>query len=115
MSELIYFIVYKGILLDINVLTRNICLGLKIIVVGNEIFHRIFGEKLTEFGAKLCRKCLVVGENEGGAVDLSDNICHGKGLTRACDTEQGLVTVAASYSVNELCYSLRLISRGLVI
>ena len=50
-TEHIYLVVYHSVLLDVNVLTGNICLGLIVIVVGYEILYRIVREKRAKLGA----------------------------------------------------------------
>ncbi|MPM64203.1 hypothetical protein SDC9_111089 [bioreactor metagenome] len=65
MAELVYFIVDRGIFFYIGISMRNVGLGLIIIIVGNEILHRVFGKKLLEFAAKLRRQCFVVCQNKG--------------------------------------------------
>ena len=90
MAQTLDFVIDGGILLNIGVRVGDIGFGLVVIVVGNEIFHRIIGEKLPKFGAKLGGKGLVVGEHKGRAVELGDNIRHGEGLARTCHTQQNL-------------------------
>ena len=55
--------------------------GLVIVVVGDEIFHRVFGEKLAHFGIKLSCKGFVVRHDDGGAAALSNDVRHGVGFT----------------------------------
>ena len=50
-TELVYLVVDESVLFDIYILAGHVCLGLIVVVVGNEIFDRVFGEKLAEFGA----------------------------------------------------------------
>ena len=89
-AEPVDFLVHRGILLNIGVRVGNVCLRLIVIVVGNEVFHRIVGEKLPEFAAKLSRQGLIVSQHQGGTVHLFDDGGHGEGLAGAGDTQQGL-------------------------
>ena len=83
MAHLVYLIVYGKVLFYVGVGRGNIRLGLIIIVIGNEIFHPVFGEIFLQLAAKLRRKRLVVRDNERRAVDFFDNVCHRKGLAAA--------------------------------
>ena len=60
------------------------------LMLRNEVFDGIFGEKLTELGAKLGGECLIVCEDEGGLIYLLYDVCHSEGLTRAGYTQKGL-------------------------
>ena len=91
MAQFVNFIVDGRILFDIQILARDIRLGLVVVIIGNEIFHRIIGEKLPKLCAKLGGKGLVVGKDQGGTVDLFDHVCHGEGLARARHAEKHLV------------------------
>ena len=61
MTQLVYFIVYGGILFNIGVASRDIRLGLIIVIIGYKVFHRILGKEFPELRAQLCGKCFVVG------------------------------------------------------
>ena len=65
-----------------------------VIIVGNEIFHRIVGKKFPELAAKLGGQGLVVGQHQGGPVQLFDHRGHGEGLTGAGNTQQRLLPQA---------------------
>ena len=93
---------------------RDIRLRLIIVVIGDKILDGIFREILTELGAKLCCKGLIVSQNEGRAVYSLYNTCHGKGLTGAGNAEQHLLVDAVFDAVYKLIYSLRLISHRFV-
>ena len=90
MAEPVDFLVHRGILLNIGVRVGNVCLRLIVIVIGNEVFHRIVGKKLPEFAAKLSSQGLIVSQHQGGTVHLFDDGGHGEGLAGAGDTQQGL-------------------------
>ena len=59
-TEAVDLIVYERVLFNVHILSGDVSLGLIIIVIGNEVFYGVFGEELTELGAKLCRECLVM-------------------------------------------------------
>ena len=91
----------------------DIGLGLIVVVVGDKVFHRVFGEKLLEFRAKLRGEGLVVRQHERGALDFFDDARHREGLARARDAEQDLLVEAHLHALRQLFDGLRLVARGL--
>ena len=81
----------RAVFFDEQVATGHIGFGLVIVVVGDKIFHRIFGEKLAHFGIKLGGKGFVVRHDDSGAAALRDDVRHGVGFARTGYAEQGLV------------------------
>ena len=112
MAQLVYFVVYGGVLFYINILSGHIRFGLIIVVIGNEILNGVFRKKLAELAAKLCRKSFVGCQHQSGTVCVCNYICHGKGLARARHTHKGLKALTCLNTGAELVYCLRLISRG---
>ena len=68
------------ILFNVGVRMGDIRLRLVVVVVGNEVFHGVFREKLAELRAKLRRKRLIVRQHERRPVHLRDDVCHGECL-----------------------------------
>ena len=58
----------------------DVGLRLVVVVVTHEILHRVVGEKFPELSAQLGGQGLVVGQHQGGALDLLDDLGHGEGL-----------------------------------
>ena len=114
MPQLIYFSVYAGVLFDIHILAGDVGLGLIIIVIGDKIFHGVFGEEFPEFTAKLCRQRLVMSKNEGRTVKIRYDICHSKGFTRACYAEQRLALHTRFHACRQHFYCLGLVACGLI-
>ena len=114
MAQLVDFVIYCGVFFNIGVGGRNICLGLIIIIVRNEVFDGVFGEEFSEFRAELRRQSFVVCKHKSRSVNPLDNICHGKCFARTRYAEQGLLRKSSVNSVNKLVYGLRLIARRLV-
>ena len=56
-----------------------------------------------------------MGENEGRAAVIFDDISHGEGLAGAGDTEQGLLADTALQTGGELTNGLRLVTGGLIL
>ena len=68
------------VLLDKGVRVGDIGLRLVVVVVGDEVLHRVVGEELPELGAQLGGQGLVVGQHQGGALHCLDDLGHGIGL-----------------------------------
>ena len=115
MAHFVDLVVYGRILFDVCVGSGNICLGLVVIVIAGEILDGVIGEKFFKLTAKLCGKCFVVCKHEGGTVDLFDNIGHGKGFSRAGNSQKHLLLISLFKTVYQLFDRLRLVSRGLII
>ena len=62
-----------GLFLDIEIVTRNICFGLKIIIVGDKIFDRVLREEILELGVELRGERFVVRHDERGHLQLLDD------------------------------------------
>ena len=110
MSELVYLIIYGGVLLDVAVRARDVSLRLVVVVVGYKVFNGIFREKLAEFRAELRRKYLVVGKDYGRLVHLGNDIRHSEGLAGPRYSEEYLFLFALFQPFHELFYRLGLIA-----
>ena len=115
MAELVYLVVYGGVLFDVAVGAGNISLRLVVVIVGHEVLHGILGEEFAELRAELCRKYLVVCKDESGLVHTGDDIRHGEGLSRTCDAEEYLLLFARLQAAYELVDSLRLVACGSIV
>jgi hypothetical protein len=80
-----------AVLFDIGVRVGDVRLRLVVVVVGDEIFHGVVGEKLLELAAQLGGQRLVVGQHQRGALHLLDDLGHGIGLAGAGDAQQHLL------------------------
>ena len=110
MAQLINFIIDRGILFDIGIRTGYIRLRLIIVIIADEILHRIFGEKLLQLVIKLCRKGFIVRNDQGRLLDFLNDICHGKGFARTCNPQQGLEFQALLKALRNFFNRLRLIT-----
>ena len=81
----------RAVFFDEQIAAGHIGFGLVIVVVGDEIFHCVFGEKFAHFGVKLGGKGFVVRHDDGGAAALGDDVRHGVGFARTGYAEQGLI------------------------
>ncbi len=104
-------LVQRRLLLDIGVGTRNVGLGLVIIVIRDEILHRVFREEALHFAVELRGQSLVGGENDRRASGALDDMRHRKGLARAGNAEQHLVAFATGDPLAQFLDRLRLVAR----
>ncbi len=74
-AHLLDVLVDRGVLLDVRVRGGYVGLGLIVVVVGDEVLHRVVREKLTELPVKLRGEGLVMRQHHGGALHALD---HGR-------------------------------------
>ena len=76
-------LVDRGIFLDEQIALRHISFRLVVIVVADEIFDGVAGEKLAEFAIQLRCQGLVGGKNDSRTSEAGNGVCHGIGLAGA--------------------------------
>ena len=80
-TQLVDLVVDAEVFLDVSISGRKVGFRLVIVVIGNEILHRIGREEALEFSVQLGGQCLVVAQDQGRALQLLDDIRHREGLT----------------------------------
>ena len=93
MAHPVDLLVDRGFLLDERIGARHIGFRLVVIVVGDEIFHRIVGEEGLHLAIELGGQRLVGREDDGGALGFLNDLRGGEGLARTGDAEQHLRAV----------------------
>ena len=83
-------LVDAGIFFDEQIARRNVGFRLIVIVVGHEIFHRIFRQKFAHLGIQLRGEGFVRREYQRRPADARDHMRHRVGFAGAGDAEQGL-------------------------
>ena len=106
-------LVDRGVFFDVGVGARHIGLGLVIVVVRDEIIHRIVRKKALHLAVELRRQGLVGGEDQGRPRHRLSDVGHGKRLARAGDPEQDLIALAVLQPADQLGDRRRLIARRL--
>ena len=89
---------------------RNVGFGLKVVVITNEVFHRVVREKRLEFLVELGCERLVVCQNQCGLAHILDDICHCKCLARTGHAEERLELFAVLESVRKFFNGFRLVA-----
>jgi hypothetical protein len=77
-------------------------------------FSGVVGEEGFEFGVELGGEGFVVGDDEGGALDVADDVGHGEGFAGTGDAEESLVLDAFEEAVREFGDGGGLIAGGWV-
>ncbi len=114
-AELVYLVVHQRFFADIGIRGRQIRFRLVIIVIGNEIMHRVLGEKLPELVRELGGQGLIVRDDQGRSLDRLDDVRDGEGLAGAGDPQKGLVAKSAGKPVREFRDRLGLVAGRLVL
>ena len=113
-AQAVDLLVDGGVLLDKGIRMGDVGLRLVVVVVGDEILHRVVGEKFPELGAQLGGQGLVVGQHQSRALDLLNDLGHGKGLARAGDAQQSLLIQPHLQPPGQGRDGLRLVAGGLI-
>ncbi len=103
-----------AVLLDVGVRARDVGFRLVVVVVADEVFHRVVREEPLHLAVELGGERLVGGEDERRALRLLDHLGHGEGLARSGDAEQDLVALARVEAGGQLVYGGGLVARRLV-
>ena len=109
-THAIDLLVDRRLLLDVRVCGRNVRFGLVVVVVADEVLHRVVGEEPAEFLKELGGERLVVRHHQRRPVHARDRLRHREGLSRAGHAEQHLVTVAALEPIDQLSNRPRLVA-----
>ena len=112
MAQAVDLVVDSAVLFNIGIGAGNVGLRLVVVVVADEVLHRIVGEKRAELGTQLCRQRFVVRQHQRGAVALGNDVGHGKGFAAAGHAQQGLAAVAPLNALYQLLNGLGLVTRG---
>ena len=113
-AELVDFVVDARIFFDERVRVRNIRSGLEVVVIADEIFHRVVREESLEFLVELCRKRFVVRQDERRLAHVLDDVCHRESLAGTRHAEQRLELFAAVKSLGQFLDGFRLVARRAV-
>src|SRR3989344_2160852 len=111
MAQAVNLVIDLHILLNVGVGYRHICLWLIVVIVGNEIMHRIVREKLLVLLRKLSCEGFVVRNNERRLTNCRNHIGSGKSLARARDAKERLPVVPLFEALEKLLDGKRLVPR----
>ncbi len=114
MAHAVDLLVDRAVLLDVGVRARHIGFGLVVVVVADEILHRVVGKELLHLAVELGRQRLVRRQDQGRLLHRLDHLGHGEGLARAGDAQQHLVALARQHARHQLADRRRLVAGRLV-
>ena len=89
--QTVYVLVDVRFFFDVEVALRDVGFWLVVVVVADEVFHGVVGEKFLELGVKLRGQRFVMGQHQRGTVDSLDHFGDGEGLARTGCTQQNLM------------------------
>jgi hypothetical protein len=112
--EALDLVVDARVFLDEGVGPRDVSLGLVIIEIADEVFDGVAGEETLELGVKLRREGFVMGDDEGGLLDLVDDVGDGVSFAGTGHAQQRLVLDAGAESGGQAVNGLGLISSRFV-
>ena len=103
-----------GVLFYVGVGAWHIGFGLVVVVVADEVLHRVVGEEALELAIELGGQRLVRRQDDGGALRGLDHLGHGVGLAATGDAEQHLRAVVAADAFDQFLDRGRLVALRLV-
>ncbi|MPN48815.1 hypothetical protein SDC9_196427 [bioreactor metagenome] len=112
MAQFVDIVIDVRIFFDVEISARHIGFRLVIIIVRNEIFHGVLGEKAAEFIYELSGKRLVVGKHERGFLHLLNDFGHGKCFAASRYADERLSVHAVLDALADFFDCLRLIPGG---
>ncbi len=114
MAQLLHLLVDGGVLLDEGVGRGDVGLGLVVVVVADEVHHRVVREELLQLAGQLGRERLVRRHDQRGLLHGLDGLRHRERLARARHAQKRLVAQALLDPAGQLLDGLRLVARRLV-
>ncbi len=100
-AQPIDLLVDRRVLLDVQVLARDVCLGLVVVVIRDEVLDRVAREVRPELVAQLGGERLVVRDHERRTLQLLDHAGHRHGLAGSGGAEQRHAPVAGRDPLRE--------------
>ena len=113
-AQALNLVIDGGVLLDEGVRLRDVGLGLVVVVVGDEVLHRVVRQQLTELSGHLGGQGLVRLKDEGGALDLLDEPGGRRGLAGSRGAKQDDVLLPRPQTLSQLGDRRRLVPAGRV-
>ena len=92
----------RRILLNEQIPLRHVSFWLVIIVITDEILHRVLREEFAEFAIKLGGQRLIRRKHDRRSPHLRNHIGHGERLARACDAQQRLKHLPVLHALHQL-------------
>jgi hypothetical protein len=110
LAETVDLLVDRGVLLDVEVDLRDVRLGLVVVVVADEVLHRVVREQRAELADELGGEGLVRADHQRRPLEPLDRVGHGERLAGAGDAEQRGVALAGRDAAHDLLDRGRLVA-----
>ena len=111
-AQAVQLVVDGGVFFDERIRGGDVGFGLIVVVIADEILHRVVREKPLELVVKLRGQGFVVGDDERGFPHLRDDVRHRERLAGTGDAQEDLVVLALFELAHDGVYRLGLIARG---
>ena len=111
-AQAVDLVVDRRVLLDVGVARREVCLGLVVVVVGDEVLDPVLGEELAELVGELRRQRLVRCDHQRRSLHLLDGPRDGRALAAAGDAEERLEAVPRAHALGQGLDRVGLIAGG---
>ena len=108
--EPFHFLVDGGVLLDEGVRLGDVGLGLVVVVVGDEVLHRVVRQQFAELVGQLRGEGLVLDHHQGGPLDLLDQPGGGGALAGTRGAQQHHVLFAVLDALGQFGDGRRLVT-----
>jgi hypothetical protein len=105
-------VVDGGVLFNIEIRLGDVGLGLVVVVIADEILHRVIGKELLELAVELGRQGLVGGQHQRRQIHPGNDVGYGEGLTGAGDAQEDLVGLTLAEPVSQGPDSRGLVALG---
>jgi len=110
MAHAVDLLVDVRFFLDIGIGAGHIGFRLIVVIVRDEIFHRVVGEKALHLAIQLGGEGLVRGQHQGRFLGPLNYLGNGVGLARASDPQQHLVALSRHHAGGQFGYGFRLVA-----
>ena len=114
MAKSFHIVIDVGILFDIRIGLRNIGFRLVVVIIRNEIAHRIVWHELTELGAQLRCQRFIRFDNQRRALQTFNKPCCGGGFASSSGTHEHHIAFTVFNAFRKLFNRLRLVAARLI-
>ena len=110
-THLLNVLVDGAVFFNEQITLWHIGFGLVVVVVADEILHRVFRKELAKLAVQLRSQCFVGRKNNGGTAHARNHVGHGESFARACHAQQGLKHFAVADAFDQLVDGRGLVAR----
>ena len=115
MTQAVDLLIDRSILFNIGIRMGDIGFRLIIIVIRNEILHRVIRKEFPKLRAELGSQRFIMSQHQCGTVQLFNDRSHSKGFTGAGNTQKGLLSQSPVDTVCQRLDGSRLVTGGAVV